>query len=230
MQPYTKTRCKPQRFAATKPKSLSEVDNLLSLRARADMRRERVQHEALSGLGAVGCAVSHFSVWTEFLHSDAQICLVLEDDLHASGADILDASVESMIQRQDEWDIALLGWCNLLPKRRGDGSVISFPTSAGFVGAQAYMLTRHAAEVLTKHLFPLEMQVDYAIQAIAEAHSLRIVPTALRKIRQTYTGSDVFRLCLLCEPLRVYAIVGVLVLAVAVLGWKVMRTSKALRT
>jgi hypothetical protein len=72
-------------------------------------------------------------------------------------------------------------------------------------------------------LFPLEMQLDYAMQAIAEAKGLRMVASPLPKLRQTLTGSDVFRVCLLCEPTLVYGVVVALVCAVGLLAWKVWR-------
>jgi glycosyl transferase family 25 len=221
MQAFVKaSRYNLQRFKAIKVPDTDAAKGLLSLRARADVRRERVQHEAISGLGAVGCAVSHFSVWTEFLQSDADVCLVLEDDLHPRGAPGLDSAVGSFLGRKD-WDIGLLGWCSTLPARRMDGSITPFPSSAGFSGAQAYLLTRHAATTLTESFFPLEMQVDYAMQAIADAKGLRIVASSRPKLRQTLTGSDVFRVCLLCEPSLVYGVVMGLVTLVAVLVWKV---------
>ena len=212
-----------QRLSAVKVPTFEDAEGLLSLRAKADVRRERVQHEALSGLGAVGCAVSHFSAWAQFLQSDADICLVLEDDLHPKHAEELDATVHAMLKREDTWDIGLLGWCSTLPSRRLDGSLVVFPSSTGFAGAQAYLLTRHAATILTQNLFPLEMQVDYAMQAIADKHKLRVVPSSRTKLRQKYTGSDVFRVCWLCEPSLVYGVVLALVVVVMVLVWKVWR-------
>jgi hypothetical protein len=104
-----------------------------------------------------------------------------------------------------------------------DGSITPFPSSPGFSGAQAYLLTRHGATVLTESFFPLEMQVDYAMQAIADAKGLRIVASSLPKLRQTLTGSDVFRVCLLCEPSLVYGVVVGLVALVAFLVWTVWR-------
>ena len=223
MQAFVKaSRFCLQRFSAVKISSFEDARGLLSLRARADVRGERVQHAALSGLGAVGCAVSHFSVWSDFLQSDADVCLVLEDDLHPRGAETLDKGVDHFLGRKD-WDIALLGWCDRLPPRRRDGSLVPFPASQGFAGAQAYMLTRTAAEELTRHLFPLEIQVDFAMQGIADAQGLRIVPSPLPKLRQKLTGSDVFRVCLLCEPRLVYGVIAALCVAVVVLGWKLAR-------
>lgn len=212
----TKSKHTVKRFPAVRFTSDDQVLPLLSLRARADFKRERVQHEALHGRGAVGCAVSHFSVWTEFLQSDAQVCCVLEDDVHPKWALDFDTSIASMLKRQDTWDIALLGWCGSLPSLRADGTLKVFPESKGFVGAHAYMLTRHAAQTLTQQFFPLEMQVDFALQAIASVSGLR-VRASHTKFRQTWTGSDVFTFCLLCEPNAVYAVIACLALTCIVL-------------
>lgn len=224
MQAYVKaSRFDLKRFSAVQLTSQDDAFRVLSLRAKADIRRERVQHEALSGLGAVGCALSHFAVWSDFVASGADVCIVLEDDLDSKYASQFDAAVDSMLARKN-WDIGLLGWCSTLPsRRRPDGSLVVFPTSAGFSGAQAYMLTQHAARTLMQHLFPLEMQVDYAMQAIAETHGLRIVASTVQKIRQTYTGSDVFRVCVLCEPSLVYAAFVVLVVIIVGLILRVRR-------
>lgn len=224
MQAYVKaSRFDLKRFSAVRITSEDDALPVLSLRARADVRRERVQHEALSGFGAVGCALSHFAVWSDFVASGADVCIVLEDDLNPKHAAQFDAAVDRMLSRKN-WDIGLLGWCSTLPqRRRPDGSIVSFPTSAGFSGAQAYILTQHAARTLMQHLFPLEMQVDYAMQAIAEAHQLRIVASTAPKIRQTYTGSDVFRMCVLCEPSLVYTAFVVLVVIIVALFLRMRR-------
>lgn len=221
MQAYVKaSRFDIKRFSAVRLASYDAAKSVLSLRARADVQRERVQHEALSGLGAVGCALSHFAVWSDFVASGADVCIVLEDDLNPAHAPQFDAAVDSMLARK-EWDIGLLGWCSTLPtQRRPDGSLVVFPTTAGFSGTHAYMLTQHAARTLMQHLFPLEIQVDYAVQAIAEAHGLRMVASTAQKIRQTYTGSDVFRMCVLCEPKLVY---GAFLVLVLVIVWLMFR-------
>jgi len=206
------SKYKIERFSAVQFSDSDNVKDMLSYRAKADFQRERVQHEAIKGKGAIGCAVSHFLVWKAFLESDAQYCLVLEDDLNPKYAAGLDDAIDSMLQISNTWDIALLGWCGNLPPKRKDETLIPFPSSRGFVGAQAYLLNRMAAETLVKRVFPLEMQIDFLIQSIADDACLRIKASSKPKIRQQFTGySNVFTFCLLCEPLYVYLLILFLV-------------------
>lgn len=213
MEHYVKaSKYNIQRFSAVQFKNSDNVKAMLSYRAKADFQRERVQHEAIKGKGAIGCAVSHFLVWKEFLESNAEFCLVLEDDLNPKYAAGLDEAIDAMLKESSTWDIGLLGWCGSLPPKRKDGTIIPFPSSRGFVGAQAYLLNRQAAETLTKHVFPLEMQIDFLMQSIADDACLRIKSSSKPKIKQQFTGySNVFTFCLLCEPLYVYLLIIFLV-------------------
>ena len=173
----------------------------LSLRAYCDSQHSRKSHEALHGLGANGCALSHIGVWKAFLESREEVCVVFEDDIQAVSLHPYIRQAEKDLQTSD---ITLLGWCGHLHAVWGNlrgNQVIPWPKSCGFVGAHAYAMTRKSAEILVKHALPLEMQVDYYIQARAAKESLRISITPLKKIRQVYTGSDVFTVCLMCEPL-----------------------------
>lgn len=200
-----------QRFSAIHFTKDDNVKDMLSYRAKADFQRERVQHEAIQGKGAIGCAVSHFLVWKEFLESQEEFCLVLEDDLNPKYAAGLDESIDAMLNINGSWDIALLGWCGKLPETRKDETIVPFPSSKGFVGAQAYLLNRYAAEVLVSKVFPLEMQIDFLMQSIADDSCLRIKASKKTKIRQQFTGySNVFTFCLLCEPIYVYSLIVLL--------------------
>jgi GR25 family glycosyltransferase involved in LPS biosynthesis len=206
-----------ERFDAVRVDDL-QAAKVLSRSARATFRRERKYHHVLHGNGAVGCALSHIGVWREFLESDAEHALVLEDDIDAS------SDVDGLVQHflnQGSWDIALLGWMGSLDLLDGNGNVVPFPSANGFFGAHAYMLTRKAAQLLVDNAFPLEMQLDYYIQTIADEHGLRIRPCdPARKIKQVFTGiSNVFSLCIACNMGYVYAALCV-ILAILIFALK----------
>lgn len=213
MQPFIqKSQHDLKRFEAVKVKKESATV-YLSPRARADfLKSTRYQHEAIFGVGAVGCALSHLGVWREFLQSRHEHAIILEDDVDPSFAADFDAKIAEM----KDCDIFLLGWCGARPHTLSDGSVVPFPSSKGFVGAHAYVLNRRAAETLCTHAFPLEMQADFAIQAIADQFNLKI-KCAKTPIKQKYSGSfgnpigsNILTLCLFCEPTWVYSVFGIL--------------------
>ena len=85
-------------------------------------------------------------------------------------------------------------------------------------GSHAYMVTRKAAEILLKQGYPMEMQWDAAIQAIADRQGLRVVPTRQpHLIQRPNISSDVYSWCPYCEPhyiliyLAVAALLGFLI-------------------
>ena len=173
----------------------------LSLRTLATFS-SRKSHEALSGLGAVGCALSHIQVWKDFLDTDKELCFILEDDVA-----VCDVAAYMHSARTLEGDIRLLGWLGHIHPVWGNydrkqSCVIPWPASCGFMGAHAYALTRHAAQCLVSTAQPLEMQVDYYLQAVAWRDGLRVTTTALPPIKQVWTGGgNVFTICFMCEPL-----------------------------
>jgi GR25 family glycosyltransferase involved in LPS biosynthesis len=215
MQPYLKSKHKIERFDAIRVQRENALQ-FLSPRARADfLKPMRYQHEAIFGLGAVGCAMSHLQVWRDFLASSSSHALILEDDVDPLFANDIDSKVDEM----KDCDIFMLGWMGK-PKFYSDGSLIPFPTANVIWGTHAYIINRRAAEILTRHGFPLEMQTDYAIQAIADKFNLKM-RCAKVPIKQKYSGSwnniwgsNIFTVCLFCDPNNVYLAFGVLLLLV----------------
>ena len=200
-----------ERFPAIVAKSAP-----LSLRTLATFS-SRQSHEALSGMGAVGCALSHIQVWKDFLKTDEEVCVVFEDDIALFDVAAYMHSAQTM-----EGDVRLLGWLGHIHPIWGNydrkqNCVIPWPGSCGFMGAHAYALTRHAATRLVSTALPLELQVDYYLQAVAWRDGLRVTTTTLPPIKQVWTGGgNVFTICFMCEPLYPIA-VGVI--ATLLLVW-----------
>lgn len=194
------TKLELQRFNAIRLPSKAEAIQHVSNRARADMLgRMRMHHESLNTVGAASCYLSHLTVLKEFLSSDSEIALVLEDDLQEQDAVRLDALVAEFTE-SSAWDIALLGWGRRM-QTFPDGRAKLFPTSPMIVyGSHAYMVTRKAAEILLKHGYPMEMQWDAALQAIADRQGLRVIPTKQpHLIQRPNVQSDVYSWCPYCE-------------------------------
>jgi len=159
----------------------------ISLRTFCDMMHSRKTHQSIHGHGALGCYESHVGVWKEFLKSTEELCVIFEDDIDTKYIDL---------QIPKDCEIHLLGWCGTL-KTIGN-QVMPYPKE-GWVGAHAYCISRRVAQLLVDNAYPIEMQVDYYIQAIAYKYGLSITHSK-NKIKQVWTGgSDVFSICLQCE-------------------------------
>jgi GR25 family glycosyltransferase involved in LPS biosynthesis len=197
----SQTKYDLQRFSAIRLLNVQEAMQHVTPRTRADLLgRMRMHHESLNTVGQVSCYLSHLTLVKQFLQSDAKYALILEDDLDAADASRLDFLVNEF-QKKTHWDIALLGWGRKM-RTYSDGRAHLFPSASKFVyGAHAYMLTRKAAERLVKLGYPMEMQWDSALQAIADQQGLRVVPTTQNHLKQSHAfKSDTYSSCPFCEP------------------------------
>ena len=198
-----------QRFSAIRLANIQEAMQHVTPRTRADLLgRMRMHHESLNTVGQVSCYLSHLTLVKQFLDSDASYALILEDDLRAEDASRLDTLINEFVGK-DHWDIALLGWGRKM-RRYSDGRAHLFPSAPNFVyGAHAYMLTRKAAKSLVRLGYPMEMQWDSALQAIADQQGLRVIPTTQEHLKQSNQfKSDTYSICPFCEPYYVWIYLG----------------------
>jgi GR25 family glycosyltransferase involved in LPS biosynthesis len=198
-----------ERFSAIKLANVQEAMQHVTPRTRADLLgRMRMHHESLNTVGQVSCYLSHFTLVKQFLDSDFTYALILEDDLRAEDAAHLNTLANEFIGK-NHWDIALLGWGRKM-RRYADGRAHLFPSAPNFVyGAHAYMLTRKAAKSLLNLGYPIEMQWDSALQAIADQQGLRVIPTIQNHLKQSgQFKSDTYSFCPFCEPHYVWIYLG----------------------
>lgn len=193
-------RMSATRFSAIEPTD-AMVDANLSLRSRIELA-DRKYHHQLTGRGAVGCYLSHLAVWNDFLATDANYAVVLEDDLDSRDPHSTALKLQRGIgelRRIANFGIGLLGW----EKRNG----------MRFWGTQAYILTRQGASILVQSALPIEMQVDSYMSYCAERSNLLIVQVAdtNRLCQSTQFSTDIQRMCLFCEPTYIYAAFGLVV-------------------
>jgi hypothetical protein len=125
--------------------------------------------------------------------------------LRPSHVPVLLRALHEMLE-SNHWDVGFLGWCKSFktPSR--------FPLHGGFTGAHAYTLTRQSAQILISALFPLDMQVDYGIQAIATFYTLRVRPTPLDPVKQGFTGGSDISALLSLRSLRDIPSISLLVI------------------
>ena len=182
MHPFLDLGLNLQRFnaiAPSKEEALQAVD--ASTRKTLLDPWPRNTQEELKGVGAVGCYLSHLHIWEEFLASSDSLALILEDDVHPRHAKDLTQSIQWLMDRQEQWDIGLLGWVGTL-----------YDPTKGFIGSHAYLLTRHGATTLVRDARPLSMQLDFYLNtAIRNGLRMVVVPREMR-IAQASSSSNVY--------------------------------------
>ena len=127
-------------------------------------KRYRLYHSKKTHPNEVGCYFSHMKVLRAFLTSSQEHALICEDDISAK-PELVDVLREALRYRHS-WDILRLNGLNtpvqvpvapLIP-----GYQLTIPLT-WYGGAGAYMVNRKAAERLLKHIVPMRIPYDHAL-------------------------------------------------------------------
>jgi glycosyl transferase family 25 len=122
------------------------------------------RHSRSTNLLEVGCYLSHLRALEMFLATSDRHALICEDDVElCAGAT---RAIEALMRVASTWDIARLSGLKEAP------GVNALRLSAGYFlrvnlgrlkGAGAYIVNRRAAQKLVRHLRPMRVPFDHAI-------------------------------------------------------------------
>jgi GR25 family glycosyltransferase involved in LPS biosynthesis len=163
------------------------------------LNKTRRSHGEIDTAGAIGCSLSHYNIWKEFLKTDAQHCLVLEDDAKIPVG--LSDTINEVSPLNGGFDVWLLSY-RLYDKRVRivDTTNKKWKTPVYFWGTASYILSRKGAEELIQHFFPIECHLDKYMCLKASLKKTRIV---IHEDIQLYTlshGTDIqLNTCQLCK-------------------------------
>jgi hypothetical protein len=158
-------------------------DNVISARSYNDLMTHRQQHSGIPSLGAIGCALSHYSLWKKCVDDDLDYIIIVEDDLKVERISAGNIDKIRKILRKDR------------------GLYISslhkpVPPLYEFWGAHFYIASKSACEELIKHMFPIDIQVDYYIGHLKSLGYINLEGFPI--YRQYIRFSSVQDLCLSC--------------------------------
>lgn len=128
--------------------------------------KPRTDHRTLSR-PAIGCYLSHLSLWKRLLAAQEDFAFVLEDDAFPSTVFITmeTRSRNDLLNRAlHRAGLILLGG-NILASARLEGE-IDLKRVFYFNGTFAYIITRSAVETLWSHMLPAETHLDHHLSDI----------------------------------------------------------------
>jgi GR25 family glycosyltransferase involved in LPS biosynthesis len=174
-----------ERFSAFDGQHLEwEHDERISIHTRDNIAINfRRSHHEINTLGACGASLSHIGCWKKFLETDEEHCMILEDDTKLDDTDFAKAILYAK-RIPSNFDIWLLG-CHF-------GSYTGEPYAKGspwqtinrFTGAQSYLITRKAAEMLLKECFPIETHIEFYISSCVKLNKMVMLKHNLLRITQ----------------------------------------------
>lgn len=129
----------------------------VSLSSQYNLYNGRTKFRELPSKGALGCYLSHVTLWKKLLESNNDYMLIFEDDIIPLDNN-LDDKINKLILEKDDFDILLLGY------KIEDKETIKVSDNLSrctfFVLLHSYIISKKGAEKLLKYVFPIEMQLD----------------------------------------------------------------------
>jgi len=165
---------------------LKTDQRVTTLTKRNILTKSRRSHEELDSIGGVGCALSHIAVWQWLADSDHEMVLVFEDDAVVPPNFIARANLcikeSAILKDPKKWDVWLLGgiWDDLT---KIPGEEVTFRIGS-YVLFHAYILTKRAARILLKDVYPIHSHIDIWVSIYSYLNDVRIVGCKKLMLRQ----------------------------------------------
>lgn len=122
---------------------------------------------------AIGCFLSHLTIWKRFLAGDGDHLVVLEDDAVPSPGYSAHYAQCVLAAMPPQADLVLLG-CTILAGLAEKTECEFLSRAYYFNGTYAYVVTRKGCAKLLQHLLPLRAHIDHQI-----SHALIRNPASL---------------------------------------------------
>lgn len=123
-------------------------NKIITIRSYNDLIQGREQHSGMPSLGAIGCTISHSSLWNLCVKKNMPYIIIVEDDLW-----LPEISQEHLEKIQ-----------NILEKPNsiyvGRNIYKQEEKLTSFIGLQFYIVSNGAARELVKKIYPIDVQTD----------------------------------------------------------------------
>jgi len=114
----------------------------------------------ISSYGAIGCYLSHLTLWEKLVNSDDDMFLICEDDL-SSNKYTNENEINKYINSLESWDILYLGFHNGFNyNKKNHVSKNIHKIDNLLLGTSCYLINKKGAQKLLKYSVPITQQVD----------------------------------------------------------------------
>lgn len=208
---------------STEVKLFGKPDTFVSTWALFDLKKKKDRrcHEQLGTWGAIGCYLSHLSIWNNFLKSpsNSDRVLIFEDDIDfVSGFETAyQKYIEAVPKSADVIFLDLARNFNSMDMANNVTKV-----NGQFFGLHAYIITKKAIEKFITHILPIEVQIDAYMSMYAEMNDMEMFTPTIQMCRQMNRPTSIQTVCVMCQwdekSIRLLSIGGIVVL-VTVIIW-----------
>lgn len=148
-----------------------DVKRLLSLRAYFEFKNGRCVHEGISGLGSIGCYLSHMSAWKRCVEAGRPLVVVEDDLITTKNAQTLLPKVyrDAVLHN---YGLLRLGYSDVV-YNNDSKQVSEYLTTHDHsrTGTMFYIITPAAAAIALNSALPIEMHVDWYLSRLSYRNS-----------------------------------------------------------
>jgi GR25 family glycosyltransferase involved in LPS biosynthesis len=152
----------------------------------------RRSHEEVDSIGAIGCALSHYNVWKDFLQTDAPYAIYFEDDAVLPQGFIAEMNLvleNDPMLKNGNFDVLTF---SRVKKFKGlTPNKLQFAEVKSFALAHALIISRRAAEQFCEDAFPVSHHIDFYMSIECMLHKLKIVGSPSYTVSQAGARSDI---------------------------------------
>ena len=156
-----------KRFPAVDGRALSIAeDTRISPETRLRIQiKKRRSHGEINTPGAIGCSLSHYSIWTQL--TDSPFTLICEDDTRLSPffLKLVESYLPTLPESADLW---ILSWRTFTAQTHGKPFAGPWQTPPPFWGTNCYLLRKSSVPKLTANFFPIESHLDRYFQTLQQ--------------------------------------------------------------
>ena len=154
--------------------------------------KKRRAHEEIDSVGAIGCTLSHYNIWHEFLQTDAPFALILEDDAILPPGFIKEMNLvieNHAALKGGNWDV--LTFSRVKKFKNPMIGPTDFGDVKNFALSHAQIVSRRAAKLFYENALPISNHVDFYMSMICMLNDLKIVGSPMYALPQAGSKSDI---------------------------------------
>ena len=194
-----------ERWSATDGKTLDILkDSRISLIAKYNIQNKiRRAHEYINTPGAIGCSLSHFSVYEWMIkQGSADVILILEDDIDLPAGSykvIKDYIAKTpLLQDSTKWDIWQLG--AVVNNAVGADDGVSQKLLSFFL-THCYFVSKRGAQRNLQYGYPITLHIDGFQSYLSQLDLLTIYAAPSSLFHQAGSKSDIYpgQNCAICD-------------------------------
>lgn len=174
----SKLNIKPERFNAiyVEDENSEEIRNITHPSVQYTIKNKRFSHNNMTSKGAIGCYLSHITLWKMLLESNEEYFLIFEDDVEINYYINNIENIINKILNLNNWDFVYLGYLDsyvIFNMFSNPKEIISRIQNITFC-THSYLINRKGAEILLNKALPIVDQIDSYISFMSIANYANI--------------------------------------------------------